>query len=197
MSYLFSISEQIYKVLQKPARNKGVKRDTLTSCVFPHIYLLRGVVAVGLFAALLSAIPVLRPWEYFNETIGGTANGYRYFSDEGVEIGQRTKELAAYYKENLEPHGEIPEVEYFATDVSMRSRGLDWVANKPERDAERMESEVKSGTFIMGATAFSPKKWGDISENFSDSTIRKFICFSRNIPSAESKSGFALFPCGL
>jgi tetratricopeptide (TPR) repeat protein len=122
-------------------------------------YLLRGVVIVALTAALVSAIPVLRPWEYFNETVGGTANGYRYFNDEGVDLGQRTKELVGYYNENLKPAGEIPYVGYFAADTEMRRRGLDWVGNDPERDRERRNSDVKSGTFILGANSITPKLW--------------------------------------
>ncbi len=116
-------------------------------------YILRGAVVVALIGALLSAIPVMRPWEYHNETVGGAANGYRYLDDEGVDLGQRTKELIAYYNENLKPNGEIPFVDYFAADVEMRRRGLDWMGNNPERDREKMDSEVRSGTFILGATA--------------------------------------------
>lgn len=124
-------------------------------------YLLRGAVLVALIAAMASAIPVMRPWEYYNETVGGAAGGHRYFSDEGVDLGQRTKELVAYYNEHLKPVGEIPYVSYFAASVEMRSRGLDWVGNNPERDREKVNAEIRSGTFILGATAFTPKLLGD------------------------------------
>jgi hypothetical protein len=56
---------------------------------------LKGVVVAALVAAAASALPVMRPWEYFNEIIGGTKNGYFYFSDEGVDLWQRGKELDA------------------------------------------------------------------------------------------------------
>jgi len=116
-------------------------------------YLLRGAIVVALIASLASAIPVMRPWEYHNETVGGAGFGYRYLDDECVDLGQRTKELIAYYNDNLKPVGEIPYVDYFAADVEMRSRGLDWAGNNPERDREKMDSDVRSGTFILGATA--------------------------------------------
>jgi hypothetical protein len=70
-----------------------------------------GVVA-ALVAAAASALPVMRPWEYFHEVIGGTRNGYLYFSDEGVDLHQRGKELAAYYHRALEPAGEVPFIGY-------------------------------------------------------------------------------------
>jgi hypothetical protein len=50
----------------------------------------------------------MRPWEYFNELIGGAKNGYLYFSDEGVDGWQRSKELAAYYHQVLEPRAKYP-----------------------------------------------------------------------------------------
>jgi hypothetical protein len=69
---------------------------------------LKATVATALAAAAASALPVLRPWEYYNEIIGGTKNGYLYFSDEGIDVGQRGKELATYYHQILEPTGEVP-----------------------------------------------------------------------------------------
>ncbi|MEO7539755.1 MAG: phospholipid carrier-dependent glycosyltransferase [Pyrinomonadaceae bacterium] len=124
-------------------------------------YVLRGAVAIALIGALLSAIPVMRPWEYHNEIVGGPKNAYRYFDDEGVDLGQRTKELVAYYDQNLKPVGEIPHVDYFAADVEMRGRGLDWIGNDPERDREMMDSEIRSGTFILGATAIDDGAFKD------------------------------------
>lgn len=116
-------------------------------------YVLRGTLAVALTGALLSAIPVLRPWEYHNETVGGAANAYRYLDDEGVDLGQRSKELVRYYEENLKPSGDLPYLNYFAADVELRARGLDWMGNNQERDREKLDGDVHTGTFIMGATA--------------------------------------------
>ncbi|HEX7173786.1 MAG TPA: phospholipid carrier-dependent glycosyltransferase [Pyrinomonadaceae bacterium] len=114
-------------------------------------YLLRGVVTAALIGALLSAIPVLRPWEYYNETVGGTPNAYLYFSDEGIDISLRTKELAKYYNENLRTAGELPYILYPIRQAERKGRGLDWVGKNLERDAEKLDSESLSGTIIMGA----------------------------------------------
>jgi hypothetical protein len=53
----------------------------------------RALVGVALIAAGASALPVMRPWEYFNEIIGGAKNGFLYFNDEGVDLGSAEKNL--------------------------------------------------------------------------------------------------------
>src|SRR6516225_9625077 len=86
-------------------------------------------VAAGaaLAIAVASALPVMRPWEYFNEFIG-TSRAYLYFSDEGVDLGQRVKELAAYYHRAIEPSGEVPFIFYGPiSEVEERARGIDWL----------------------------------------------------------------------
>jgi hypothetical protein len=54
-------------------------------------------IAIATLLALVSAIPVLRPWEYYNELVGGKDNAWQYLADESMDSGQRTKELADYY----------------------------------------------------------------------------------------------------
>ena len=114
-------------------------------------YFLRGAVGVALVAALASAIPVLRPWEYYNETVGGSERAYLYFSDEGIDLEQRVKELVKYYNENLKPAGEIPFLLYPVHQAERESRKLDWVAKNPERDEQKMGNEIISGTIFLGA----------------------------------------------
>ncbi|MBA4122954.1 MAG: hypothetical protein H0X72_10895 [Acidobacteria bacterium] len=127
---------------------------------------LRVGVALALAAAMLSAIPVLRPWEYYNEIVGGKANGHLYFNDEGVDLGLRTKELAEYYNQNSKPSGEIPYVVYFSPQLEKSRRGLDWVGNQPERDAEKMSGDTQSGTFIIGAKELAPSLFWDVGKPF-------------------------------
>ena len=47
---------------------------------------LKAVAALAYLAAIISAVPVMRPWEYFNELVGGKDSAYKYFSDEGVDM---------------------------------------------------------------------------------------------------------------
>jgi Dolichyl-phosphate-mannose-protein mannosyltransferase len=111
----------------------------------------KAVVAVALVAAAASTLPVMRPWEYFNELIGGTRNGYRYFSDEGVDLHQRGKELAEYYHRVLEPSGEVPFIGYGMFEPERKARHLDWLGRDPQRDEARLGSPVFSGTILVNA----------------------------------------------
>jgi len=107
---------------------------------------------VALAIAAVSALPVMRPWEYFNELIGGPGRAYLYFSDEGVDLGQRVKELAAYYHWHVEPSGEVPFIFYGPiSEVEERARGIDWLGRDPDRDQSRLESAIFSGTVIVDA----------------------------------------------
>jgi hypothetical protein len=55
------------------------------------------------------------------EIIGGIKNGYVYFSDEGIDVGQRGKELAAYYHRVLEPAGEVPLYAYVSKSKVLKA----------------------------------------------------------------------------
>lgn len=114
-------------------------------------YFLRGGVAVAVIAALASAIPVMRPWEYYNETVGGSDRAYLYFKDEGIDAEQRVKELVNFYNETLKPVGEIPFLGYPVHQADRKRRELDWVGKDLERDEERMRNETISGTIFVGA----------------------------------------------
>ena len=111
---------------------------------------LLAVVAVAVAAAMASAVPVLRPWEYYNEIVG-MKEAWRYFGDEGADSGQRTKEIAAYYHQYLEPRAEVPYIDYsdsFAEDDRRGIRSMQklW-KDRPETDT----SNVLSGTFLIPA----------------------------------------------
>jgi hypothetical protein len=92
------------------------------------------------------------PREYFNEIIGGTKNGHLYFSDEGVDIWQRGKEIAEYYHHVLEPSGEVPIVSYEPIgEPEKKALGLDWLGRDPKRDETRLSSPIFSGTVLINA----------------------------------------------
>jgi hypothetical protein len=121
--------------------------------------LLKLMVAIGLVGAGVSALPVLRPWEYYNEIIGGKDKAYLYFNDEGVEQSQRMKEMARYYHEVLEPAGEVPFIQYGVNPPELKGRGLDWAGRDRERDEARLAGPTFSGTILIGAN-FLGKRYG-------------------------------------
>ncbi len=53
--------------------------------------------------ALVMTVREPRLYEYFNELAGGSANAWRNFSDEGVDLGQRFPEIEAYANAHLPP----------------------------------------------------------------------------------------------
>ena len=160
-------------------------------------YIFRGTVAAAVLAALLSAIPVMRPWEYYNEMVGGSANAHRYFNDEGIDLSLRTKELVQYYKQHLEPNGEVPYVVYFSPRIEWRSRGLDWVGKAPERDTEKIFGDTMSGTFIIGAENVAPSLWWDFGKTFREATpvarIGNLFVFRGTFPAPRAAQAYTLY----
>lgn len=127
-----------------------------------HSKWLKAGVVASVVAAAVSALPVMRPWEYFNEIVGGTKNAHLYFSDEGVDLWQRGKELAAYYHQVLEPAGELPLLAYGIFEPEEKARHLDWLGRDKERDEARLSSRVFSGTILINARFLGEKPFWDL-----------------------------------
>lgn len=125
--------------------------------------LLKAAVATSFAAAAVSALPVLRPWEYYNEIIGGSKNGYLYFSDEGIDVGQRGKELAAYYHRVLEPAGDVPFYAYGngTNESELNARHVDWLGRDPKRDKTRLGSPVFSGSLLINSKFLAKQPFWD------------------------------------
>lgn len=113
--------------------------------------------AAGLFAiAAAPALLVPRPWEFHNVLGGGTGGAWRLFNNEGVDLGQRSLELARYEREILRPRGELPYVTYpMAPELSARLglRGRPWES----RDG----SGTLTGTFLLSAVEVAPSRAWD------------------------------------
>jgi hypothetical protein len=120
-------------------------------------------VAVAFAAAALSAVPAVRPWEYFNEIIGGSSQAYRYFNDEGVDLLQRGTEAARYYHTVLEPTGELPLFAYTLGPEVAKYTGLkvDWLGRDFKRDERRIESADFSGTIMVNARLLAKMPFWD------------------------------------
>jgi tetratricopeptide (TPR) repeat protein len=124
-------------------------------------------VALATLLAMISAIPVLRPWEYYNELVGGANNAWRHLSDESMESGQRTKELAAYYHQYLESKGEIPYVEYWESYPEDKHRGIPSMQAQWKAHPETDTSDVVSGTVILSAAMLAPGQRNDYILDYS------------------------------
>jgi hypothetical protein len=120
----------------------------------------KAITMLALVAAAISALPVMRPWEYFNEILG-SKNAYLYFSDEGVDLSQRGNELEEYYHRVLEPSGEVPLLGYEMGKAERMARHLDWLGRDLKRDEARLSSPVFSGTILADARFLGKKPFWD------------------------------------
>ena len=117
--------------------------------------------AFAYLLAGLSAIPVLRPWEYFNEFVGGTKNAYKYFSDEGVDGGQRNKEIASYYNQFLHASGARPDLLYDNSTAEMKVRGVDFLGLDSKRDSVDEAQPHRNGTIFAAPVYLFQKSYWD------------------------------------
>jgi hypothetical protein len=122
---------------------------------------LKAMVLAGYFFAGASALPLLRPWEYFNEFVGGTRNAHNYFDDEGVGIGQRTKEMVEYYRKFVKPSAEMPYVICNSSDQELRGRFMEYLGSDLERDLPRLSEPETSGTVFVESGFLSPNPFWD------------------------------------
>ena len=125
-----------------------------------HSKKLQAIAAVAYLLAIVSAVPVMRPWEYFNELVG-TQNAYKYFSDEGVDLGQRTKEIVAYYRRVLKPSGQMADVLYFSSDEELKGRDMQYLGRDRERDRNLESQPERSGTIFAGIYALTHTTYWD------------------------------------
>lgn len=83
------------------------------------------VVVAALY--LLAAGMTLREprlWEYHNELAGGSKDGYRYFGNEGLDLGQRFHEIRAFHDRVIAPSGEPMYNNYWMGEEQVRAAKL-------------------------------------------------------------------------
>ena len=84
------------------------------------------VAGVALLYVATAALTLREPrvWEYHNALVGGTANAYRMFMNEGVDLGQRFHELRAFHDRRIKGSGQPLYVDYWVGEQQMRGAGL-------------------------------------------------------------------------
>lgn len=131
-------------------------------------------IAFATVLAMASAIPVLRPWEYYNELVGAKDNAWRHLCDESTESGQRAKELAAYYHQYLEPKGEIPYIEYGESYAEDDRRGLPSMQATWRAHPEIDDSDVVTGTIMITACSLPPNPVLDYTSLLSVKPVQRY-----------------------
>jgi hypothetical protein len=102
---------------------------------------LAGVAALYV-AALAMTIREPRLWEYHNELVRGTGNAYRYFGNEGLDLGQRFAEVRGFHDRVIAPSGEPLYVDYWMGEQQIRAAGL-----KYRRRVESLEDNNVEGLY--------------------------------------------------
>jgi hypothetical protein len=107
----------------------------------------RSRIALAGVAALFVAASAMtlrepRLWEYHNELVGGSAGAYRYFTNEGLDLGQRFAEIRAFHDRFIAPGGEPMYVDYWMGEEQIRAAGLHY-----HRRVESLEDTNVAGTY--------------------------------------------------
>jgi len=132
------------------------------------------IVGLAFLLASVSALPVMRPWEYFNEIVGGPARGYLYFDDEGADLGQRSKELAGYYTHTIQATGDVPLLMYQIQRTERLARKIDWLGRDLTRDETRMNSIVFQGTVFAPSTRLGRRLWWNADALRASTPVARF-----------------------
>ena len=135
---------------------------------------LKILVALAFVAAAVSALPQMRPWEYFNEFVGGANNAYKYFSDEGVDLGQRSKELVNYYRREVQPTGLRPDCLYGTSDEEFIARGINCLGIDKEHDRALIELPERSGTIFTTSSNLFPSSYWDFAALREAQPVKRF-----------------------
>lgn len=83
-----------------------------------------GIGAIGLGAALAMTAGEPRVWEYHNELAGGSRDAWRFFLNEGIDLGQRAYELEEFNRAIMAPSGLPVYVEYWMSESEAKALGF-------------------------------------------------------------------------
>lgn len=126
-------------------------------------------IAALLVAAIAMTIREPRLWEYHNELVGGSANAYRYFENEGLDLGQRFGEIRRFHDANIAATGEPLYSDYWMGEVQTRAAGLNY-HRRVESLQDTNVQGIYDGWFLypMGATLPKPQWDWDPALVFKD-----------------------------
>jgi hypothetical protein len=122
-----------------------------------------------LVAAVATTIREPRLWEYHNELVGGSADAYRYFGNEGLDLGQRFAEIRAFHDRVIAPTGQPLYSDYWMGETQVRAAGLNYHRRVESLDDSNVEGRYE-GWFIypMPDTLPWPQWDWDPDEVFKD-----------------------------
>jgi hypothetical protein len=107
-------------------------------------------VAAAFVATMAMTLREARVWEYHNELVGGSAGAYRYFSNEGLDLGQRFAEIRAFHDRVIVPSGEPMYASYWMGEEQIRAAGLRYHRRVENLDDTNVDG-IYSGWFIYSS----------------------------------------------
>lgn len=131
-----------------------------------------GAVALLFATAFAMTIGTPRLWEYHNELVGGSEGAYRYFSNEGLDLGQRFGEIRAFHDRSIAPTGLPMYSDYWMGEEQMRAAGLNYHRRVESLDDTNVAG-IYTGFFVypMNDTLPHPAWDWDPKEVFKELTL--------------------------
>ena len=117
------------------------------------------VAALPFVATFAMTIREPSAWEYHNELVGGTPNAYKYFSNEGLGLGQRYPQLLEYYRRVIEPSG-LPLYSRFYPEHILRADGVRYRRQVETLDDSNTQGKL-TGWFVMNMSNLLPVPQAD------------------------------------
>ena len=107
--------------------------------------------------ALFTTIREPRLWEYSNQLVGGSAGAYRYFHNEGQDLGQRYREFKTLYDAVIKPSGKpVYSGSYWAfIEEQARADHIEYARFAPQLD-DKNTSAVFDGFYLASTTTLVP-----------------------------------------
>lgn len=117
-------------------------------------------VALLLVAALGMTLREPRLWEYHNELAGGSAEAWRYFGNEGLDLGQRYPEIRAFHDRVIKPSGASLYSDYWFGEKQAIADRLNYRKRVQDLQDDNVAG-IFDGYFLVGMSANLPEPdWG-------------------------------------
>ncbi len=104
-------------------------------------------VAALFVAAIAMTVREPRLWEYHNELVGGSQGAYRYFANEGLDLGQRFAEIRAFHDREIAPSGRPLFASYWMIEEQVRGARLNYRRRVESLDDSNVEGRY-DGYFV-------------------------------------------------
>ncbi len=114
------------------------------------------VVCLVLATALGMTAREPRLWEYHNELAGGSAQAYRYFGNEGLDLGQRYPEIRAFHDRVIKPAGAALYADYWFGEKQAIADRLNYRRRVQDLQDDNVGG-VYDGYFLVGMSATLPQ----------------------------------------